>query len=266
MKLSISNIAWNKENDDEMYSFLSSIGFMGLEIAPTRIWPERPYDQIAQALEYKNRLYNQYGLAVSSMQSIWYGKQECIFGSQEERNSLIEYTKKAFEFSNALGCNNLVFGCPRNRMIPDASKYHIENIAIDFFGRLSEMAIQNGVVLAIEANPTIYNTNYLNYTEEAYDLVKNINQRGLGLNYDLGTVIYNEENVEDIRKYISAVNHIHVSEPRLAVVDFRNIHYKLYNSIKCLGYGNFVSIEMGNTNDINKVKNCCLKFKDIFRG
>ena len=89
MKLSISNIAWTAENDAEMYQFLQKSGYQGLEIAPTRIFPEAPYDKLAEAKEWAWELKEKYGLEIPSMQSIWYGHQEKIFGSKEERNILI---------------------------------------------------------------------------------------------------------------------------------------------------------------------------------
>ena len=49
MKLSISNIAWSTEHDNTMYQFLKDNGFDGLEIAPTRIFPEKPYEHLSEA-------------------------------------------------------------------------------------------------------------------------------------------------------------------------------------------------------------------------
>ena len=43
MKLSISNIAWSKEDDDKVYGFMRELGYSGLEIAPTRIFEGQPY-------------------------------------------------------------------------------------------------------------------------------------------------------------------------------------------------------------------------------
>ena len=48
MKYSISNIAWSKEYDNEMYAFLKQQGIEGLEIAPTRIF-DKPYDNLELA-------------------------------------------------------------------------------------------------------------------------------------------------------------------------------------------------------------------------
>ena len=265
MRLSVSNIAWDKLYDEDMYVFLSQNEFEGLEIAPTRIWVENPYDQLSGAREFSKKIKNEYGLIISSMQSIWYGKPERIFGEEKERISLIEYTKKAFEFANVLGCRNLVFGCPKNRLIPEGMEQKTINlITDDFFGRLAELAAQNNTVLAIEANPTIYNTNYINYTSEAYELIKRIDNKGFGLNYDFGTVIYNKESVTDIKEYMSVTNHVHISEPKLAEIKFSHLHYMLKSVLQQEGYDKFVSIEMGNCNDVEIVKKVCADLKELF--
>lgn len=115
MNLSVSNIAWSLEYDNEMYNFLRDEGFNGLEIAPTRIFGENPYDNIRDATEFSSNLRNKYGLKVSSIQSIWYGITCSIFGTNAEREFLIKYTKKAINFAETIGCKNIVFGCPKNR-------------------------------------------------------------------------------------------------------------------------------------------------------
>ena len=119
MKLSISNIGWSNENDVNVYELMKKYGYSGLEIAPTRIFPEAPYDKLKEAGVWVENFKKKYGLCVSSMQSIWFGRQEKIFGSKEERQILVEYTKKAIDFASVIGCRNLVFGCPRNRNLPE---------------------------------------------------------------------------------------------------------------------------------------------------
>ena len=121
MKYSISNIAWSAEYDNEMYAFLKQQGIEGLEIAPTRLFTN-PYDNLELAHEYAWMLKNKYGLTVSSMQSIWYGIKESIFGTEEDRQFLIDYTKKAILFAESMGIKNLVFGCPRNRNMPQGDE------------------------------------------------------------------------------------------------------------------------------------------------
>ena len=119
MKLSVSNIAWEAKDDKYIYQKMKDLGFSGLEIAPTRIISESPYDHIVEAQTFAESIKTDYGFSISSMQSIWYGIQDKIFGTEEERARLTAYTKKAIDFAEAIGCRNLVFGCPRNRTIPE---------------------------------------------------------------------------------------------------------------------------------------------------
>ena len=79
MKLSISNIAWEEKDDAQIYEWMKQYGFTGLEIAPTRIFPEKPYEKLAEAKKWSKKLFEKYGFVVPSMQSIWYGKQERLF-------------------------------------------------------------------------------------------------------------------------------------------------------------------------------------------
>lgn len=112
MKFSISNIAWTAENDEAVYKMMKDKGFSGLEIAPTRIFPDNPYDHAIEARKWAERLFEEQGFKVSSMQSIWYGRQEKLFGTEDERTALIEYTKNAIDFAKEIGCGNLVFWMP----------------------------------------------------------------------------------------------------------------------------------------------------------
>ena len=87
MKLAASNIAWSAEQDAKMYRRLQEMGIRGLEAAPTRLFPEQPYslEHCRQAERLRERLKRTYGLSVVSLQSIWYGRQEMLFGSEDER-------------------------------------------------------------------------------------------------------------------------------------------------------------------------------------
>ncbi len=266
MKLSISNIAWDEAFDQEMYIFLEKHSFDGIEIAPTRIWKENPYDHIKEAKEYKVSMLEKYNLHISSIQSIWFGRTERIFGSQEERQKLIDYTQKAFEFANVLGCKNIVFGCPKNRNIVTERDSGVNEIATGFFCKLAQLAKKNDTILSIEANPPIYHTNYLNKTKDAVALVRKVNHQGIAINYDLGTALENREQIGEIKDYIQFVNHVHISEPELRPVIIGHVQENLCLNLKKLNYRNYISIEMGNLNNISKVQEICINLKKTVRG
>lgn len=246
-KLSISNIAWTEENDAAVYGLMKKYGFQGLEIAPTRIFPERPYDKNSEADAWSKQLKSEYGFCVPSMQSIWYGRQEKIFGIDEERKTLLNYTKKAIDFAAAIGCKNLVFGCPRNRNLPDGAD---ESLAVAFFKELGDYAYGKGTVIGMEANPPIYNTNFINDTESALDLIEKVGSKGFLLNLDLGTMIQNEETVSELLGKVNLINHVHISEPGLKPIEERSIHKEIQALLEKEGYDRFISIEMGKVDDL----------------
>ncbi len=259
MKYSISNIAWDKEFDGEMYRFLSQNKIDGIEIAPTRLFTN-PYDNLEMAKLYADMLKNRFNLEISSMQSIWFGKSGNIF-NKDEREELFIYTKKAILFAQSMGIKNLVFGNPRNRNMP---KGHSEEEVKEFFFSLGEFAKENNTFLSLEPNPAIYNTNFLNYTKDTCEFVKEINSDGLKVNIDFGTILENDENPHLIKTYKNIVNHIHLSVPFLEYVEKREEHKTLKKVFDKIAYDGYLSIEMKNQNDIEKVKKSVLYMKEAF--
>lgn len=264
MYLSISNIAWSSRHDEEMYGFFSDNGFCGLEIAPTRIFQQNPYDKLAEANEFSKRLKRIYNIRVSSIQSIWYGITESIFGSDAARQKLVDYTKKAVDFANAVACPNLVFGCPKNRSIPpDVVPGKYLPITYDFFNKIGKYAAGYGICISIEPNPPIYNTNFINTTSEAFDICKKLNNPGIKVNIDLGTMLHNGEGIEILKGNIDLINHIHISEPHLVLIEKRPIHHDLFEMLRNLKFDKSISIEMSNQNNIDSVKEAIMYVKGL---
>ena len=240
IRLSFSNIAWAESEDAAVYEALASYGFSGLEMAPTRWFPAQPYTHAEEAACLAAQLKEKYGLAVSSMQSIWYGRTERLFGCEQERNLLREYTRQAMHFAAKMGCKNLVFGCPKNRFRPEGED---ESLALDFFRETGKDAVSYGCVFALEANPPLYQTNYLNTTREAYEAAGKCPE-GVGVNLDFGTILCNRESLEEIACFVPRIHHVHISEPNLAPIQPREEHRQLASILRAGGYDGYVSAEM----------------------
>lgn len=241
MKLSISNIAWDSSMDFEVYKLMEKYGFVGLEIAPTRLITDRPYDKLNEAVKLTEELKSRYKFDICSMQSILFGRAENIFESAENQRSITEYLFKAMDFAEAISCKNLVFGSPKNRCLTKEEDYEV---AVGFFKVLAEYALKKGVVIAIEANPAMYGTNFINYTKEAVKIVKDVNSEGFKVNLDFGTIVANGESIDEIADYIDYINHVHISEPGLLPICKRNEHKELAILLREKLYKGFVSIEM----------------------
>lgn len=252
MKLSITNIAWTADSDSEILAYLGAAGFSGLEIAPTRIFPEKPYDHLDRARAWAETLKKTYGLEVPSMQSIWYGRTELMFGPEAERRALVDYTKQAILFAEAIGCGNLVFGNPKNRDTDDVTRD--EPAAIEFFREIGDFAAAHGSVVALEPNPVIYNTRLMNTTEQAFEMARKINSAGIKVNVDFGTMLHNGESPEYLLDIPRWINHVHISEPYLAPLVRRDAHRRLFEILREIDYRRYVSIEMGNRSTVDDVK------------
>lgn len=261
MVLSISNIAWAAENDNVIYALMKQYGYSGLEIAPTRIFPEAPYDKLETAVAWAEALKRQYGFSIPSMQSIWYGRRERIFGIPEERQVLIEYTKRAVDLAEVIGCKNLVLGCPRNRNVPDGANTSVE---ISFFKEIGDYAARKGTVIGMEANPAIYHTNYINDTASALELIDRVGSKGFRLNLDVGTMIYGKETIEVLVGKVHMIHHVHISEPGLKPIEQRTLHSELRRLLTDEGYQGAVSIEMGKVDDMGILEDKMEYVRSIF--
>ena len=263
MKVSISNIGWSEENDLKVYKKMEEMGFKGLEIAPTRIFPEKPYDKLDEAKKWAKKIETTYGFEIPSIQSIWYGRNEKLFGIEEDRIALVDYTKKAIDFAEALGCRNLVFWCPRNRNMPEGTD---ENIAIEFFKTIGDYAAEHDTVIGMEANPPMYNTNFINNTRAALDLIEKVCSTGFKLNLDLGTMIENGEDLSMLNGRECLINHVHISEPGLKPIKRRNIYEELHEMLTNRGYDGFVSIEVGKQESMEKLVEMMKYVRELFGG
>jgi D-psicose/D-tagatose/L-ribulose 3-epimerase len=244
--LSISNIAWPAHENSEILFLMKEKKFSGLEVAPTTIWSNSPDVSKKDIATFKEHV-NEYGIDVVAMQSLLYGHPEMtIFNDRDARNLTLTHLRKCIDLGAELGISAYVFGSPKNRCIPDEAGPEYQRIAFDFFDTIGDYAYDNGGVLCIEPNPVSYGTNFINSTFEALKFVKLINNPGLKINVDTGTIIENQEDFYSIlRGSMDYIGHVHVSEPFLNPIDrTRSEHKGLSSLLEAEGYSQYVSIEM----------------------
>ncbi|MDE7324505.1 MAG: sugar phosphate isomerase/epimerase [Lachnospiraceae bacterium] len=253
MKLAISNIAWTTQEDETVYAMMKKYGYTGLEIAPTRFFETNPYEDLGVVQGWCAEFGAETGFAIPSMQSIWFGRTEKLFADTQQRQVLLAYTKKAVDFASAVRCANLVFGCPKNRTLPDVSDNALRSQGTAFFRELGMYACEKNTAIGMEANPAIYNTNYINTTQEAVSLIREVGSAGFLLNLDTGTMIENREPVEALDGSAELINHVHISEPFLKPVVMdggrRTFHGELAAFLRENKYQGYVSVEMGKAED-----------------
>lgn len=245
MKLAISNIAWDKSENEIIYSMLKKYKIYGLEIAPTKFFEKDPYFQNKISLQNLKKEISLQSLDIVSMQSILFGRNDLkLFDSENKRTEMLEYLKMGVLFAKELGIKNMVFGNPKNRI---SSSQDDRKIAMSFFKELGNFANKNDVVIGIETNPSIYDCNFLTETKDTLYFINELQIEGIGLNLDLGTMLVNKEKIEVLEDFpIEKISHVHISEPYLNKIDIKNrdFHKSILKFLKKRGYSRYISIEM----------------------
>lgn len=262
LKIAASNIGWSRADDARVLARMAELGFSGLEVAPTRVFEDEPYSRKAGFAKWAADVEAEHGLSVCSMQSIWRGRAESIFDG-EGAAALLAYTGEACAFAEAGHVGNLVFGCPGNRSVPQGRG---GSEAAPFIEACGSLAAASGAVFALEANPPMYGTNFLNTTTEVADFLDAMGEApGLGLNLDVGAMVCAGEGADVAERVFRHISHVHVSEPGLAPVEARRLHRELRAVLEDYGYDGYVSLEMRCV-DFGTVSGCLEYLAEAFLG
>ena len=252
MKLAVSNIAWPAAERNAAYALLRECGIAGLEVAPGLLLAAAADPRAPTAAEIaaaKVRI-DHAGLQAVSMQSLLFGVEgAALFEGEEPLARLCDAIERAMDLAAALAIPNLVFGSPRQRVIPDsldheAAHAHAEAV----FRRLGNAAQGRQCRIAIEPNGATYGTNFLNTLDEALAFVERVAHPAVVLNFDIGALHMEGDfdRVEDIAARAAPhIGHVHISEPHLAPAPAdAGQAGRVLRALNSAGYRGWCSIEM----------------------
>jgi D-psicose/D-tagatose/L-ribulose 3-epimerase len=247
MKLAISNIAWLPDEDREALRLARDCGVTLLEIAPARWWPDPAKATEAEARQFSSRLCAD-GFSVAGFQAILFGKPELIlFGTADTRRACRDYLVHLAQLLAACGGRPLVFGAPKNRLVPPGmSLVEADHITLEFFAELAVQTAGLGVCFCLEPNPAAYGGNYITHVADAVRIVRRVNSPGLRLQIDAGELALQSEPVEQIvAEQIDIIGHVHISQPMLEHFEPPwEGHHTLATALNGAGYAGVVSVEM----------------------
>jgi hypothetical protein len=220
--LLVSELAWPKEYDFLMETFLRLNNIDDLEAVPSK----RNYDLSS----YKS---------IYSMQSLLYNNNINIFKQQEEFiniiNSILEKNSDV---------KVLIFGSPKNRT------YNNEE-CITMFKIIADLCSNKNVVFCIEHNSSKYDCNWMTTFKDVYEFVKTINHPNIKVNLDIGNLIMEDEILEESFD-IDYIGHIQLSFPYLSYYDdkYNNFILQILKRIKSMNYQKKISLEMKYSNKL----------------
>lgn len=269
--ISISNIAWDTELDEAVSEVLIRTGVEFIDIAPPKY-----FKQPSKATETEVRLVKDYWIKKSikpiGMQSLLFGTQGLnVFGGADVQRKLLEHLESICCIGSGLGAKKLVFGSPKNRDRSGLSDLEAVEIAVDFFGRLGDIAKEKDVVICLEPNPTCYRSNFMVDSEETANIVQAINHENVRMQLDIGAMCINKEDPDQIINRVShLIHHIHISEPQLAPLNINNsYHLGAAAAIRKYLPNMPVTIEMLTTDSVSaleEIESSIQLVKTIYQG
>ncbi len=246
MRLAVSNIAWPAPLDGAALDVLAAHGCHGIEIAPTRVWPD--WNIPAGAPAALRAELDARGFACSSLQAILFGQPDLhVFGDMKNRAALLEHIRRVAALAAELGAGPLVFGAPKNRDRGALSHEEAMRLAVDVFGALGEVCAQAGVCLCLEPNPVAYGCNFVTHSYEGADLVRRVGAPGFRLHLDAaGLFLSGEDPAQALPACRDVLAHVHISEPQLGGFEApqRAHHAALAQALTEIGWNRWIAIEM----------------------
>jgi D-psicose/D-tagatose/L-ribulose 3-epimerase len=257
MKIAISNLAWQIEEEQIIAEIMQSFLIRGVEIALTKIW-QLPLLATDRELNAYQNFWQSYGIEIVALQSLLFGKTELtIFENEPQRNQTFQYLSRIIELGSKLGAKILVFGAPNNRIIGTLEAKKAEEIAISFFYNLGQVAAHYDMMFCIEPNPNIYGCDFITNSLEGLELVTKTNSRGFRLHLDAAGMTLSEEAIQlAIAQSFPQLCHFHISEPNLMPIGEGGVDHQTFGkTLTNLNYQGWTSIEMKaqntNSNSLN---------------
>ena len=216
MRIAISNIAWDVQEDEAVAQLLHQYHIDAIDIAPGKYFPnvlKVKSEDISKVKEW----WRQKDIEITGMQALLFGTQGLnLFGQIESRAAMLKQLTAISQIAAELGASRLVFGSPKNRDRSNLSDIQAEDIALNFFDQLGAIAKTYGVIFCLEPNPTCYGCNFMTNMTETATIVRKVASSHIKLQLDTGAMLINQENPQQfIQKYTDFIGHIHLSEPGL---------------------------------------------------
>ncbi len=247
MNIAVSNIAWTSEEEPDVAKTLQELGIHHVEIAPTRVW-ENPTNVTDQEIQQYKDFWAKHDIEIVAFQSMLFPRPDLtIFDSPELRAQTQDHLAKFIALAGRVGAEVLVFGSPKNRIVPEGMPADKAwDIAKEFFGNLGNIAINAQTNFCIEPNAKEYNCNFVNTAAEGLKLVEEVDNLGFELHLDAAIMAMEHDDpqssIENAREHL---RHFHISAPMLMPIEEAKVNHQTFaDALRSINYQHFTSIEM----------------------
>jgi sugar phosphate isomerase/epimerase len=240
MKLSVSNLAWEFEDNQKVFKLLNDLDIDMVEGVLTKIssWDLLNIEKIKK---YKTFL-DKSELNLYSLQSIFYGI-DC--NGLHDSEIVIPHIKKLIEYSKILNVKILVLGSPNLRK---------KNISLDeIFKEIDFLLSKTDIQICIEPNARNYGGEYFYNIEQIVEFIKKNNFSKIKTMIDTHNSFLENYNPSiELKKYFEFIEHVHISEPELQPIYNLELHKKFSKTLKFLNYNKTITYELKINNNLEE--------------
>lgn len=247
MKISICNELFKGWNLEDVFKYISELGYEGVEIAPFTI-----SDDVRKTGSEERRgirdLAPSYGLEVVGTHWLLVTPKGLHLTHPDEnvRQMTKQYLCELTRFTTDIGGRILVFGSPDQRnVLKGVSSEDAWNYAKEIFSECSRFAEDYGAVFAMEPLAKRL-TNFINTSEEAIRLVNEVSHPNFKLHLDVLAMLDEGRPFPDIiKKSKEHLVHFHINDDNGLGPGFGNVDYKpIIKALEDIDYQGFLSVEV----------------------
>lgn len=253
MKLAISNIAWDVSLESDVLKLLQrmndsspGVRMEGIEVAPTKVWPDWQGATPLAARACARRLADA-GFSVPSFQSIVYGRPELSL--LDTPALMLKHLAQVALLAEGFGARCLVYGAPKSRLRGARTWEQAVSEAIPTLREAGHICFEHGTVLVIEPNPPSYGCDFVTCAEEGLSLVSQVDHPGVRLHLDCaGMYLAGDDPTAAIERAGALLIHAHLSEPGLNPFTSPQAPQRaMLGALRSQHYAGWVAIEMRQT-------------------
>jgi D-psicose/D-tagatose/L-ribulose 3-epimerase len=236
MKLAVSNLAWDFQENQKIFDYLKELNIRYIEGVISKLgnWEDLNVDKIR---EFK-QILDKEGLKVCSIQSIFFN-----YASEglHDTPRIISHIKTLTEYCQILGVKVMVLGSPNLRVISD----DLQNKLSKTFIEIDSVLDGTGIELSIEPNMTQYGGKYFHSLNEIVDFIISNQLVNVKTMIDTHNLILEGYNpIHELIKFEKFINHIHVSEQNLTPLKDLQFHKSFAQTLKDINYKKIVTFEV----------------------
>ncbi len=209
--LFISNLAWHKKDNKRIFKIIKKYKISGIDIAPIRL--NNNWENIQPKLKIfqKELRYNR--IKVNAVQGIFFKTKYRLFNSRlVQHQKIINHVKMIINVAKLFNSKKIIIGSSYFRNINKIEKKKADIIFINFFKKLIPLLSKNRVYLCIETIPRQYGENYLYKITDTINLVKKINSKYIGINFDSSIYHFKKFDKSDFSDGKKFINNIQISQ------------------------------------------------------